>query len=547
MLRNFFRKIPALVWVVLSYTVLAIVFTWPLVKHFNTHLLGAPEDNQQFYWNLWWWQKALGDGQNPFFTSWLFFPRGTSLLLHTISPLNAVLAQFFSLFFNLATSFNLLIFFSLIVSGVSMYYLTLDLVKDKRAAWLAGLIFTLAPRHISHIYHHLNIIGIQFIPLVILCLRRVWQGVRPYYFGLWAAVWLILTFYTDFYNALYIGLWCVLFVLWKLLWERKELSRKIIATGVTVIVTIVACAPLIYPMVKEKNSADYPEWGWDMYGANLVSFVLPPPYHWLVGERVAPYYKQIGLNEWESTHYLGAAVVLLGLYGWWRNRRELSFWLGTGVFFAVLSFGPVLRIWTTAVGNYWPYYWIVQKVPIIQMAKTAGRFSIFLVLGLALAAAFGVRELMARWQWRRGTKGAVIGLTVIVAVIVLEFAPGPAPLTEIKAPKLYYEIAHDTDPGAIVDIPAGEWLANERYMLYQTVHGKPITAGAVSRARKDAGEFLWALKYTPEYFKEHGLKYVALHREFMSAKDWELWQGWLVEARFGPVANDGKVAIYRAY
>ena len=250
MLRLFFRKIPTVVWVIISYTALAILFTWPLALHFNTHLLGAPEDNQQFYWNLWWWQKALGDGANPFYTVWLFFPKGTSLLLHTISPFNAVLAQFFSLFFNLVTSFNLLIFFSLIVSGVSMYYLALDVVKDKRAAWLAGLIFTLAPRHISHIYHHLNIIGIQFIPLVILCVRRVWQGVRPYYFGLWAAVWLILTFYTDFYNALYIWLWCVLFVLWQLVWERAELRRKIAATALTVAVTVAACAPLIYPMVK---------------------------------------------------------------------------------------------------------------------------------------------------------------------------------------------------------------------------------------------------------------------------------------------------------
>ena len=84
MLLNFFKKIPAIVWVVLSYTLLAVLFTWPLVAHFSTHLLGAPEDNQQFYWNLWWWQKALGEGQNPFHTTWLFFPHGTSLLLHTI-------------------------------------------------------------------------------------------------------------------------------------------------------------------------------------------------------------------------------------------------------------------------------------------------------------------------------------------------------------------------------------------------------------------------------------------------------------------------------
>lgn len=547
MLRLFFRKIPTVVWVIISYTALAILFTWPLVLHCNTHLLGAPEDNQQFYWNLWWWQKALGDGTNPFYTVWLFFPKGTSLLLHTISPFNAVLAQIFSLFFNLVTSFNLLIFFSLIVSGVSMYYMALDVVKDKRAAWLAGLIFTLAPRHISHIYHHLNIIGIQFIPLVILCVRRIWQGVRPYYFAVWTAAWLALTFYTDFYNALYVGLWCALFAIWQMIWERNDFGKKIKATAVAAFITCAVCAPLIYPMVVEKESADYPEWGWDMYGANLVSFVLPPPYHWLVGEQVKPYYKHIGLNEWESTQYLGMVVIGLGLYGWWRNRRELSFWLGTGIFFAVLSFGPILRVWTYSVGNYWPYYWLVQSVPIIQMAKTAGRFAIFLVLALALAAAFGARELMTRWQWRYGAKGAVVGVSVLVGLVVLEFAPGRAPLTPVQAPQLYYQIAQDTDPGAIVDVPAGGWPANEQYMLYQTVHQKPITSGAVSRSRADVADFLVGIQYTREFFKEHGLKYVALHRAFMSAADWQTWQKKLADAQFVLAANDGHVAIYRAY
>ena len=547
MVQNFFKKIPAIVWVILSYTVLAVIFTWPLVRHFNTHLLGAPEDNQQFYWNLWWWQKALAAGQNPFHTTWLFFPYGTSLLLHTISPLNAVLAQFFSLFVNLVASFNALIFFSLIMSGVGMYYLALDIVKDKRAAWLAGLIFTLAPRHISHIYHHLNIIGIQFIPLVILCLRRLWQGIKPYYFAVWAAVWLTLTFYTDFYNALYIGIWATLFVLWRLVWERVDLKKKILATLVTVVVTAAVCGPLIYPMVQEKNSGGYPEWGWDLYGADLASFALPPPYHWLVGERVAPWYKRLGTNDWEATHYIGVTVGLLALYGWWRNRRELNFWLGTGVFFTVLSFGPVLHIWGHAIGNYWPYYWLVQKIPIIQMAKTAGRFSIFLMLALAIAAAFGVRELLQRWQWRWGAHGAILGLLVVVGLIVFEFAPGPAPLTLVSAPALYYEIAKDTDAGAIVDVPAGGWLASERYMLYQTIHGKPITVGAISRAKFGELNFSEELRYTPEFFKEHGLKYVALHKQYMSNKDWLQWQGWLVEKDFELVVNDGRVAIYRAY
>lgn len=547
MLRNFFQKIPAIVWVILSYTALAILFTWPLALNFSTHLLGPPEDNQQFYWNLWWWQKSLAAGQNPFHTSLLFFPRGTSLLLHTISPLNAVMGHFFSFFVNLTASFNLLIFFSIVMSGVGMYYLALDLVGDKRAAWIAGLIFTFSPRHISHIYHHLNIIAIQFIPLAILCLRRIWQGRRPYYFASGMVLWLVLTFYTDFYNALYIGMWATLFVLWRLLWDREDLKKKMIATALVAFVTMVACAPLIVPMVKEKNTGAYPESGWDQYSADAASFLLPPPYHWLVGERVAQYYSKLGFNPWEATHYVGFSVLVLAAIGWWRNRRELNFWLGMGVFFTILSFGPVLRIWGHAFGSYWPYYWIVQKIPIIQMAKTAGRFSIFLVLVLALAAAFGVRELMVRCQWRHGATGAKLVLALAAIVVVLEFAPGQSPLTSLQGPALYYEIATDGDPGAVVDVPAGNWRVTERFMLYQTIHGKPMALGAVSRARLDSTNFIREIQYTPEFFKEHGLKYLTIHKKYMPNKDWENWQQRAIGARFILAQKDEEVAIYRAY
>lgn len=547
MLLNFFKKIPTIVWVVLSYTVLAILFTWPLALHFNTHLLGAPEDNQQFYWNLWWWQKAIGLGQNPFYTNWLFFPHGTSLLLHTISPFNAVLAQFLALFVNLAASYNTLIGFSLIMAGVSMYYLALDLVQDKRAAWLAGLIFTFAPRHVSHIYHHLNIIGIQFIPLVILCWRRVWLGQRVYVYATGTALWFTLTFYTDFYNALYVGLWAALFGLWQLVWQRTDLGKKIKATLVAVILIVAACAPLVVPMVQEKKLGNYPEWGWNLYGADLVSFVLPPPYHWLVGKTVAPYYQKIGLNTWEATHYVGLTVLLLALFGWWRNRRELNFWLGTGLVFAVLSFGPVLHVWGRAIGNYWPYYWLVQKMPIIQMAKTAGRFSIFLVVALAIAAGFGARELLVRWQWRRGALGAMVGLMVLAGLVVAEYAPAPAALTAVTAPAPYYEMATDGDAGAVVDIPAGDWLAAEHFMLYQTIHGKPITVGAVSRTQTNVYDFVVNLTYTPAYFKEHGLKYLVIHKAYMSTVDWEKWQTRAREAGFKFSFLDNQVAIYRAY
>ncbi len=40
--------------VVLGYTLLALVLTWPLAAHFTTHVPGDGIDDPSLAWNLWW-------------------------------------------------------------------------------------------------------------------------------------------------------------------------------------------------------------------------------------------------------------------------------------------------------------------------------------------------------------------------------------------------------------------------------------------------------------------------------------------------------------
>src|SRR5512140_3885114 len=65
----------------------ALVLTDPLARHPTSTLLDdGPLDCFQFTWNLWWVRTALVDlHTNPFYTRWLFYPGGVSLLFHTLS------------------------------------------------------------------------------------------------------------------------------------------------------------------------------------------------------------------------------------------------------------------------------------------------------------------------------------------------------------------------------------------------------------------------------------------------------------------------------
>ena len=65
----------------------SLVLTHPLALHpASTELDDGTLDCFQFIWNVWWMRVSLLDlHTNPFFTRYLFYPQGVSLLFHTLS------------------------------------------------------------------------------------------------------------------------------------------------------------------------------------------------------------------------------------------------------------------------------------------------------------------------------------------------------------------------------------------------------------------------------------------------------------------------------
>ena len=78
---------------IVLYAALAIVWTWPLARHFRDHIPGLPGDNFSFLWNLWWMRKALGSAELEFFRStYLFSPFGVDLVNHPHTALQGYLS-----------------------------------------------------------------------------------------------------------------------------------------------------------------------------------------------------------------------------------------------------------------------------------------------------------------------------------------------------------------------------------------------------------------------------------------------------------------------
>jgi len=61
------------------YLVLAVLVTWPAARYAGTRYPGRGNDLILFPWQFWRLHRALAAGENPFYTTLLYYPQGVSL------------------------------------------------------------------------------------------------------------------------------------------------------------------------------------------------------------------------------------------------------------------------------------------------------------------------------------------------------------------------------------------------------------------------------------------------------------------------------------
>ena len=96
-----------------------VLLTWPAITRFHTHFFADEGDGLQNVWNIWWIERAtLVLHQNPWHTTYLRYPYGTSLVGHTLNPFNGFVALALSPFMTLVAAHNTLVTFSFVAGGV---------------------------------------------------------------------------------------------------------------------------------------------------------------------------------------------------------------------------------------------------------------------------------------------------------------------------------------------------------------------------------------------------------------------------------------------
>ncbi|RSK31168.1 hypothetical protein [Hymenobacter metallilatus] len=483
-----------LVWLV--YVAVFLVFTWPLSLHPATTFPVVPgHDSYQFYWNVWHFRHALEAGTNPWYTTWLFYPEGSWLIMHAYIPIVGLLAVAVR---NEMLAINLALLLSYSLSGLGAYRLAGRWVQHPLLCVLAGFIFAYSPYKMQRLPEHYNLVLTATVPFYVLYFLRAFRfrvGQFLPEVASWQAVAAcaglgLVTVLSDYYVLFGLLYFSAFYAAWfglrigQINWRSQR-----VWLGLVVLFTA------SHISIRLLRLGGVPENGlW--WAGDLLAFLLPPPTsRWLDFSWSHRLYHSTLFNapgSLEITLFVGYLLPLLALLSCRRAgsalRQDAA---GRPLVWVLLLFGmltvPTLRLYGHERLNLPTAF--IHFVPFINNIRCPTRWVLYITLLLPLVS---FSSLEAGWfgKWPRWAQYAVgLGLAVGLGV---EFWPKPyVQATAADVPAVYRYVAGL--PGeSLISVPFGVQDGNRQIglpdpvqFLYQQWHLKKLLGGYLSRVRPE--------------------------------------------------------------
>jgi hypothetical protein len=475
----------------LVYGVLAIGLTWPTLLHFTSSLTSDGGDARSYLWQLWFVRRAIFTGASLFDAPLLYYPHGTTLLLHGAGPLLGMLALPFWILGPEAT-YNGVVLLTTCLSGYGMYLLARELDFERLLALFAGLVVVAAPFRLAGTAGHLDRLFVALLPLALLCCRRTLDPDRGRWWVAATAAVLLLTLLHNAYQFVFAALGIGYF--WGVAWldarsaQRWPLVRRgLLTAGSALLLT----GPLLLAIVREVYGstllARINEQSF-LYQPDLLQLFVPSTdsvLFGLVGTRFRSDDVYWGI---ETSVYLTWTVIALCVLAGWRGGRVARQWLVFALIGVVLALGPSLKVYgeTRFTDYHLPVllpYALVTSLPGLDVMRTPGRFMLIAMVGLGIAATFGLGVLTQRLPRLRS---AIVGLAALL--ILVEVWPRPWPEERLRpVPDFYRQIGQDREVYGVFDLPINSYeyttyLHESAYaQIDQMTHLKAIASGYISR------------------------------------------------------------------
>jgi hypothetical protein len=496
----------------LGYLIAALLMLGPHVIPLDciSESTYSQEDAYICLWGLWWTKHSLLQGLNPYWTDFLFYPMGTSLVFHayplTYGLVSLPFQQMIEGLPGLVVALNSIILLSFVFSGFGAYLLASHVTGNRLAGWVAGVIYAFMPFHsLNRVTLHL--LAIECIPFTLLSLLRLSEKPtlqRAILVGLCFA----LTYYSSLEYALYLFMFSGLWIVCKFLFTFRDITRKqIVALAGSCVIFLLLASPLLVQQLKAYSAydsairQDFEEV--TFWSPALLSFVTPSRVHpWYgqalasAGELTDARPQKWGMRSETSIGWVALGLAMVGIL-WHRNAHRI-FWSLLALLFFLLSLGPFLRVsgeWFSEIPL--PYLLIYEWVPLFRTGRDPTRFIPMAMMMLSILAAFGVDSLLRHFKVARSR----FLLTMLFSALILfESLTTWVGSYRPSLPGVYSQLARAKQDVAIID------LTPEPYkLLAQTLHEKKITYLEKTLPRTPSKSWMLPVEYDfrfPESFSD---------------------------------------------
>ncbi|MEO8286481.1 MAG: hypothetical protein ABI670_08595 [Chloroflexota bacterium] len=485
--------------VLIGFTLLAIIATWPLFPQLGGFVIDKG-DPLYSVWAMAWQAHAFVTNPFRLFDANIMHPFKGTLAFDELSFSEAVMAApFYYASGNPVLSHNLILFLTFPLSGYGMWLLVRSLTGSAWAGVVAGSAFAFSFYRLNHL-PHMTLISTEWMPfLLFVSYRLLWTHRWKWAWALAAlfAVQALSGHYLAFYSAMMLGI----FFVYYLLVDRKLYSWKVIgqfAAGMAA--SVVVMLPVVVPFIQLQGGYEFKRnlFEVERFSNTLSSFLAVFRGNPLLQKLLAPF-GDPGPWAIERAAFPGFATFLLaggGVFGALRQRRSnqvsvgcaeergefgpvrkhVWLYLFLALMSALLSLGPSLQI-TYAANNYdpnaiqrvipLPYLWLHDYVPGFQTMRVVARIDVLIALALSVLAGIGAFYL---FQWLRprwkGISQFKWGLPVVAIVVAL--------LPVAESWTVPVQMAAVGTRGAVPE--AYRWLAEQPktvVMEYPMVYYKP--------------------------------------------------------------------------
>lgn len=592
----------------LIYLAITLIMFWPISLNPTHTIVNGGFKNSDYFggdvyqslWDIWWTTYAIFHLHTSIYsTSMLFYPLGASLAVHSLAPLASILTAPFQPL-GLVFRYNLVFIAGFALSGLFMFMLAYFFVKDKYAAFIAGLIYAFTPISIAQSYVHIVWASVGAVPLFILAILLAIERNDIKYAAVAGVAMLFLLFLGEPEIAMITTFFAAVLIIYLALTKNKRFKislRSIMYVFLAYLFALAIGSPFFIPILKSiifshslSAAKENVSLGSTLqYSNNLLSFFLPSYYNGIFNGISGLYYNQVfSFDVNEKVAYIGYTAIFLACIGILYGRKkkdyaEIKLWLFVALFFGFVSLGPLVQVAKSVLPIPGPYL-LYYAIPVFNIALEPGKFDLFAMMGVAVLAAMGFHYLSERISKRRDNAKRIILLATIAfsILILIEYNGMP---TRMMAKQLFEQpqisaayniIAQRHGNFSVLILPdLRDNYTNYLYvgmdMYYQSAFAKPIFGGVIAKTTaqetfstyvlplslqsaelqdnitnlSDAYPIMENYTYADRFLaKTYNISFVAITRKAYGNSEFDMLNGYASSAFGSPVYASNATVLY---